>query len=162
MRDGGVGDLVAARRGRDDHGVGAEPFRPGFDCGLRLVGGDHELGSELGRQRATALDRFDTDDAAPGGAHHLHGEQSEQAEPDDDHAFSERRLGTANALQRDRPDRAERRVCLGNAFRDGAGEVPGTDTTSAWFARPAPAQATRCPTRKSANPPVSITVPALE
>ncbi len=33
---------------------------------------------------------------------------------------------------------------------------PGTETTSAWFARPAPAQATRWPTRKSASPPVSM------
>ena len=95
---GCVGDLVAARRGRDDHRVGAEPFRPAFDGGLRLVGGDDELGSELGRQLATALDRLDSDDAAPGGAHHLHREEPEQAEPDDDHSLSERRLGTANTL----------------------------------------------------------------
>ncbi len=38
----------------------------------------------------------------------------------------------------------------------------GTDTTSAWFARPAPAQATRWPTWSPAWPPVSRTVPALE
>jgi hypothetical protein len=95
-----------------------------------------------------------------------------------------RRIWTVSSPSRPRPTTTTRSPSAGSARRTpwsaiapsvvnaasrtgtpsgtGATRLPGTETTSAWLARPAPAQATAWPTLKSAMPPVSSTMPALE
>ena len=127
--------------------VGAGAARPRRDRGGRLdpVRARSSAPSSAASARRS-LDRLDSRHAAAGRAQRLHGDQAEQAEPDDDDALAERRLGAAHALDGDRADRGEGRVARGDASGTGATRLAGTDTTSAWFARPAPAQATRWPT----------------
>ena len=66
---------------------------------------------------------LDSGDAAAGRPKRLDRDQPEQAQPDDDHAIAERRLGTTHSLERDGPDRRERRVAHRDSFGDGHDEV---------------------------------------
>ena len=134
---------------RDDDGVGAGAVRSRPATASPASSGlERELGAELARRARGAAPAGSTPTTRQPAARSTWTVISpSRPEPDDDDALAERRLGAAHALERDRPERGERRVAqrdaLGHRARRGSA---GRTTTSAWFARPAPAQATRWPT----------------
>ena len=139
--------LAAARA--HDHAVGSRLIRPLRDRRRERGRRRRRVGAEGPGQRDPRLLQVHAEDAAARRAEQLHGQLPEQPEADDDEALAERGRRTAHALQaQSRRAWRPRRRARGRPGGRRAARFTGTALISAWFAYPAPAQATRSPTAK--------------